>query len=205
MLLAVITLEALYVTLSALGMRVEILGYTTQGWRGGQSRQQWIREGKPAWPGRLADLLHVIVIDADDHVRYPKMSEMLKLLHPELLKENVDGEAIVWAAERLRGRKAQKRQLIVISDGVPVDDSTIFANDANLLPDHLRSVLKSLEDAEDISVNGIGIEYDISEYYKNGWTIMYPSQIFEVIGSIYSKGLSPPQRGEQSVRAPSPP
>jgi cobaltochelatase CobT len=150
---------------SHLGIAYEILGFTTRSWRGGNSRSSWRRAGRPANPGRLCDLLHIIYRSADQtSAGAPWL--IRNLMRREILKENVDGEAILWAADRLRGRPEKRKLLVVVSDGAPVDDSTLAANDPLILDRHLREVIASIERASDIRVGAIGLDFDVSDYYS---------------------------------------
>lgn len=150
--------------MSRLGIPHEILGFTTATWRGGLSRQKWLDAGKPSYPGRLCDLLHIIYKSADE--TYPGApSELTNLLCESLLKENVDGEAIEWAAERLRGRPETRRLIIVVSDGAPVDDSTLSVNSLDTLEKHLHSTISALSSEQGFRIGAIGLEFDVARYY----------------------------------------
>ena len=148
-----------------LGARVEILGYTTRSWRGGLSRKAWTRAGQPKNPGRLCDLLHIVYRAAGDTNPGPGPG-IRNLLRDDLLKENIDGEAVLWASARLRQRPEPRKILIGISDGAPVDDSTLMANGPNILDRHMRDVMAELAAAGDIEALGVGIDYDLMRYYK---------------------------------------
>jgi cobaltochelatase CobT len=148
-----------------LGIRYEVLGFTTRSWKGGWSRHTWRWTGAPRRPGRLCDLLHIIYRSADD--KSPGAPRTIRnLIRPELLKENVDGEAVQWAAQRLRNRPEKRKLLIVVSDGAPVDDSTLSANDPEFLDRHLREVVASINDADDVRLAGIGLDYELFRYYS---------------------------------------
>lgn len=147
------------------GAATEILGFTTREWRGGNSRQDWIRAGAVSQPGRLNDLLHIIYKKAHDDSVIACLQRLERLLDPALLKENIDGEAVSWARERLLDLPASKRVLIVISDGAPVDDSTILENGPNFLARHLNSVIKDIEQRPDFKIVAIGIGFDLSDTY----------------------------------------
>ena len=152
------------------GVKVEICGFTTSEWKGGQSRQKWIAAGRPKYPGRLNDLLYVIYKSADQSYRHAKegLGAMLK---EGLLKENIDGEALQWAAERLLKRPEQRKILMVISDGAPVDDATLSANKGYYLEQHLRDVIDWAEKKTAIELLAIGIGHDVTRYYKRAVTI----------------------------------
>lgn len=147
-----------------LGAKVEVLGYTTRSWRGGQSRQSWRRAGRPKNPGRLCDLLHIVYREAgDSHSGLGWGSR--NMLRDELLKENIDGEAVAWACARLRSRPEPRKILIGISDGAPVDDSTLSENPANYLDSHMQEIMAAIAQAGDIEPVGIGIDHDLTRYY----------------------------------------
>jgi cobaltochelatase CobT len=146
------------------GARTEILGFTTGEWKGGKSRKDWLESGKPPRPGRLNDLLHIVYKLADEHATSGWHYRMQALLCPSYLKENIDGEAIAWARSRLLAQSAADRLLIVISDGAPVDDSTLQANGPCYLERHLLHVIEDINRRNDIRIIGIGIGYDLSRY-----------------------------------------
>ena len=131
---------------SLLGIRYEILGFTTRSWRGGRPRRHWIMAGRPAYPGRLCELLHIVYRSADDTCAGAPQS-IRNMMREELLKENVDGEAVMWAAERLRKRPEMRKVLVVVSDGAPVDDATLAANGPGILHRHLKEVIAALRHA----------------------------------------------------------
>ncbi|MBV1836264.1 cobaltochelatase CobT-related protein [Acetobacter estunensis] len=172
-------------TLERCGVKVEILGFTTRAWKGGQSREKWTADGKPANPGRLNDLRHIIYKAADTPLRRAKRNLGL-MLREGLLKENIDGEALLWAARRLRARPEQRRILMVISDGAPVDDSTLSANPSSYLEDHLREVISSIENRSEVELVAIGIGHDVTRYYKRAVTITDA----EELGGTMMKKLS---------------
>lgn len=142
----------------------EVLGFTTVNWRGGRSARAWQAAGAPSQPGRLCDLLHIVhrAYDDDASLRWEAMSRMID---PYLLKENVDGEAVLWAVSRLRDRPEARKVLIVVSDGAPVDDATLLANGPNILDDHLRQVCATTIGAQEIELFGIGVGYKMFRYY----------------------------------------
>lgn len=152
------------------GVKVEILGFTTAEWKGGKSRQKWQMNGAPANPGRLNDLRHIIYKQADLPWRRAKRNLALAL-KDGLLKENIDGEGILWAASRLVTRSENRKILMVISDGAPVDDSTISVNNSNYLDNHLRNVIRNIESTSQLELLAIGIGHDVGRYYNNAVTI----------------------------------
>jgi cobaltochelatase CobT len=158
-------------TLERCGVKVEILGFTTRAWKGGQSREKWLAGGKPANPGRLNDLRHIVYKSAD--VPWRRARRNLGLMMREgLLKENIDGEALIWAHNRLLGRPEARRILMVISDGAPVDDSTLSVNSGNYLERHLRQVITEIETRSPVELIAIGIGHDVTRYYKRAVTIV---------------------------------
>ncbi len=158
-------------TLERCGVKVEILGFTTKAWKGGQAREQWLKDNKPPSPGRLNDLRHIVYKSADDPWR--RSRDNLGLMMREgLLKENIDGEALIWAHQRLMGRSEQRRILMMISDGAPVDDSTLSVNPGNYLERHLRLVIEDIETHSPIELLAIGIGHDVTRYYKRAVTIV---------------------------------
>lgn len=173
---AAMSAEILARTLERCGVKVEILGFTTRAWKGGQSREAWLRAGKPANPGRLNDLRHIIYKAADAPWRRARRGLGL-MLREGLLKENIDGEAILWAHQRLLARPEQRRILMVISDGAPVDDSTLSANPGNYLERHLREVIAWIEAYSDVELLAIGIGHDVTRYYRRAVTISDPEQL----------------------------
>jgi len=158
-------------TLERCGVKVEILGFTTKAWKGGQAREQWLKAEKPAGPGRLNDLRHIIYKSADAPWRRARNNLGL-MMREGLLKENIDGEALLWAHQRLMGRSEQRRILMMISDGAPVDDSTLSVNPGNYLERHLRHVIEDIENHSPIELLAIGIGHDVTRYYKRAVTIV---------------------------------
>lgn len=152
------------IALEKCGARTEVLGVTTCKWRGGKSREDWIEAGKPARPGRLNDLLHLIYKRADEAPDTHWADLLEALLFPPYLKENIDGEAIAWARSRLLAQPAVNRLLIIISDGAPVDDSTLAENGPSYLERHLLHVIEDIECRGDLKIIGVGIGYDMSQY-----------------------------------------
>jgi cobaltochelatase CobT len=158
-------------TLERCGVKVEILGFTTKAWKGGQSREKWLSSGKPVAPGRLNDLRHIVYKSADQPWRRSKRNLGL-MMREGLLKENIDGEALIWAHNRLLGRPEQRRILMMISDGAPVDDSTLSVNPGNYLERHLRAVIEQIETKSPVELLAIGIGHDVTRYYKKAVTII---------------------------------
>jgi cobaltochelatase CobT len=163
-------------TLERCGVKVEILGFTTRAWKGGQAREQWLASGKPPGPGRLNDLRHIIYKTADAPWRRAKRSLAL-MMREGLLKENIDGEALSWAHRRLLGRPEQRRILMMISDGAPVDDSTLSVNSGSYLEHHLRQVIEEIETHSPVELIAIGIGHDVTRYYRRALTITDPSEL----------------------------
>ncbi len=157
-------------TLERCAVKVEVLGFTTRAWKGGQAREEWVAAGKPANPGRLNDLRHIIYKAADSPWRRARKNLGL-MLREGLLKENIDGEALLWAYNRLIGRPEQRRILMVISDGAPVDDATLSVNPGNYLERHLRDVIDYIENVSPIEITAIGIGHDVTRYYRRAVTI----------------------------------
>ena len=158
-------------TLERCGVKVEILGFTTRAWKGGQSREEWLRAGKPPHPGRLNDLRHIIYKPADAPWRRVRRNLAL-MMREGLLKENIDGEALDWAHRRLLGRPEQRKILMVISDGAPVDDATLSVNSGNYLERHLRYMIEEIEQRSPVELIAIGIGHDVTRYYTRAVTIV---------------------------------
>ena len=163
-------------TLERCGVKVEILGFTTRAWKGGQSREAWLAAGKPPNPGRLNDLRHIVYKAADAPWRRAKRNLAL-MMREGLLKENIDGEALAWAHKRLLVRPEQRRILMMISDGAPVDDSTLSVNSGSYLELHLRQVIKEIETKSPVELIAIGIGHDVTRYYHRAVTITDPSEL----------------------------
>jgi cobaltochelatase CobT len=163
-------------TLERCAVKVEILGFTTRAWKGGQSRERWLNEGKPAQPGRLNDLRHIIYKAADVPGRRTRRNLGL-MMREGLLKENIDGEALIWAHSRLMARPESRRVLMVISDGAPVDDSTLSVNPGNYLDKHLRQVIGEIESKSSVELLAIGIGHDVTRYYRRAVTILDAEQL----------------------------
>lgn len=174
--IAAISADILARTLERCGVKVEILGFTTRAWKGGQSRERWIADGKQPNPGRLNDLRHIIYKGADEPYRRSRKSLGL-MLREGLLKENIDGEALLWAHQRLLARQEDRRILMVISDGAPVDDSTLSVNAGNYLERHLRDVIDMIENRSPVELVAIGIGHDVTRYYRRAVTIVDVEQL----------------------------
>lgn len=174
--IAALTTDALVRTLERAGVKVEVLGFTTVNWKGGKSRAQWTQNGRPANPGRLNDIRHIIYKPADMPFRRCRNNLGL-MLKEGILKENIDGEALLWAYNRLRRRHEERRILMVISDGAPVDDSTLSANRSSYLEQDLQRVIAGIEENGDVEVTAIGIGHDVGKYYKNAVTIRDASDL----------------------------
>ncbi len=173
---AAMSADILARTLERCGVKVEVLGFTTRMWKGGQSRERWIAAGKPANPGRLNDLRHIIYKAADAPWRRARKSLGL-MLREGILKENIDGEALLWAHGRLLVRSEQRRILMVISDGAPVDDSTLSVNPGNYLERHLREVIDWIETRSPVELIAIGIGHDVTRYYRRAVTLVDAEQL----------------------------
>ena len=174
--IAAICADIMARTLERCGVKVEILGFTTKAWKGGQSREQWINDGKPTYPGRLNDLRHIIYKPADAPWRRAKNSLGL-MLREGILKENIDGEALIWAHDRLLGRLEDRKILMVISDGAPVDDTTLSSNSGNYLELHLKEVISFIENKSPVELVAIGIGHDVTRYYNKAVTLTDAEQL----------------------------
>ena len=183
--IAALCADILSRTLERCLVKVEILGFTTKNWKGGKSREEWNKNNKPKNPGRLNDLRHIIYKSADTHWRLSKKNIGL-MLKEGLLKENIDGEAITWAYNRLKKRKEERKILMVISDGAPVDDSTLSANSGDFLEKHLKKMVKFIEDKSDIEILAIGIGHDVSRYYNKAIKIADVQELGDVMISQLS-------------------
>ena len=184
--IAAICADILSRTLERCSVKVEILGFTTKNWKGGQSREFWNKQGKPKAPGRLNDLRHIIYKGADTHWRLAKNNLGL-MLKEGLLKENIDGEAINWAFSRLKKRREERKILMVISDGAPVDDSTLSVNSGDFLEKHLKKIVKLIEEKKEIEVLAIGIGHDVSRYYNRAIKITDVNELGDVMISQLSQ------------------
>ncbi len=183
--IAAICADILSRTLERCSVKVEILGFTTKNWKGGQSRELWTKNSKPKTPGRLNDLRHIIYKGADTHWRQAKNNLGL-MLKEGLLKENIDGEAILWAYNRIKKRREERKILMVISDGAPVDDSTLSVNSGDFLEKHLKKIVKFIENKSDIEVLAIGIGHDVSRYYDKAIKITDVNELGDVMISQLS-------------------
>ena len=188
--IAAICADILARTLERCGVKVEILGFTTRAWKGGQSREKWLSEGRPPHPGRLNDLRHIVYKQADEPWRRARRNLGL-MMREGLLKENIDGEALLWAHNRLIGRVEERKILMVISDGAPVDDSTLSVNSGTYLERHLRQVIGWIEGRSPIELIAIGIGHDVTRYYSRAVTIMDAEQLggamIEQLASLFDK------------------
>lgn len=174
--IAAISADIMARTLERCGVKTEILGFTTRAWKGGQAREEWLGHGRPANPGRLNDLRHIIYKKADEPWRHAKRNLGL-MMREGLLKENIDGEALLWAHSRLMARPEERRIMMVISDGAPVDDSTLSVNSGGYLEQHLRKVIDWIESRSPAQLVAIGIGHDVTRYYKRAVTIMDAEQL----------------------------
>ena len=194
-------------TLERCGVKVEILGFTTRAWKGGQSREAWLQENKPASPGRLNDLRHIIYKSADAPWRRSRKHLGL-MMREGLLKENIDGEALDWAHKRLLARIEQRRILMMISDGAPVDDSTLSVNPGNYLEKHLRRVIGEIETRSPVELIAIGIGHDVTRYYRRAVTIVDAEELggamTEKLAELFDETATPEQaalyRGARSAQ-----
>ncbi len=192
--LAAISADILARTLERCGVKTEILGFTTRTWKGGQAREAWIRAGKPPRPGRLNDLRHIIYKSADQPWRHARKNLGL-MLREGLLKENIDGEALLWAAGRLAARPEHRKILMVISDGAPVDDSTLSANPHAYLEQHLAAVIGQIEKQQKIELLAIGIGHDVTRTYRRAVTLTDAEQLASVMTGELAALFSMAARG----------
>ncbi len=185
-------------TLERCGVKVEILGFTTKAWKGGQAREQWLANGKPQTPGRLNDLRHIIYKSADAPWRRSRTNLGL-MMREGLLKENIDGEALMWAHNRLIARREQRKILMMISDGAPVDDSTLSVNPGNYLERHLRAVIERIETRSPVELLAIGIGHDVTRYYRRAVTIVDADELAgamtEQLASLFEDQAAQPRGG----------
>ncbi len=178
--IAAISTDILAKTLERCGVQVEVLGFTTKTWKGGRARDFWIKNNKPSSPGRLNELLHIIYKHADHPIRRSKQNFGI-MLKEGLLKENIDGEALEWAFKRTINRPEKRKIIMVISDGAPVDDSTLSSNNGNLLDLHLQNIIKTIEKKSSVELTAIGIGHDVSRYYSKAVTILDVDELAEVM------------------------
>jgi cobaltochelatase CobT len=202
---AAVCADILARTLERCGVKTEILGFTTRAWKGGQSREDWLKAGKPPQPGRLNDLRHIIYKAADAPWRRARKNLGL-MMREGLLKENIDGEALLWAHHRLIGRPEARRILMVISDGAPVDDSTLSVNSGHYLERHLREVIAEIEAKSPVQLIAIGIGHDVTRYYRRAVTIVDVEQlagaIVEQLAELFEEE---PRKASRAARGLLPP
>jgi cobaltochelatase CobT len=191
-------------TLERCGVKVEILGFTTRAWKGGKSREAWLEAGRPANPGRVNDVRHIIYKAADEPWRHARRNLGL-MMREGLLKENIDGEALLWAHQRLVNRPEQRRILMMISDGAPVDDSTLSVNPGNYLERHLRAVIELIETRSPVELLAIGIGHDVTRYYRRAVTIVDAEELAgamtEQLASLFAEETARDQRRGPQRRA----
>jgi cobaltochelatase CobT len=201
---AAMSADILARTLERCAVKVEILGFTTRAWKGGQAREKWIAAGKPPNPGRLNDLRHIVYKPADAPWRRARKSLGL-MLREGILKENIDGEALLWAHNRLLARPEQRRILMVISDGAPVDDSTLSVNPGNYLEKHLREVISEIERFSPVELLAIGIGHDVTRYYRRAVTIVDAEQLggtmMEKLAELFEEAPKQPTSRGRGRRA----
>jgi len=199
---AAMSADILARTLERCGVKVEILGFTTRSWKGGTSREKWVEQGKPKNPGRLNDLRHIVYKSADMPWRRARPSLGL-MLREGLLKENIDGEALMWAHNRLLARPEQRRILMVISDGAPVDDATLSANPGNYLERHLREVIHYIETKSDVELTAIGIGHDVTRYYRRAVTIVDAEELggtmMARLAELFDENGADPRQARRAV------
>ncbi|NCF46965.1 MAG: cobaltochelatase subunit CobT, partial [Alphaproteobacteria bacterium] len=195
--IAAVTADILARTLERCGVKVEILGFTTKAWKGGQSREAWQLAGKLDKPGRLNDLRHIIYKAGDIPYRRARRSLGL-MLREGILKENIDGEALLWAHNRLLARHEDRQILMVISDGAPVDDSTLSANSGNYLEKHLRQVIAMIQERSPVELLAIGIGHDVTRYYERAVTITDAEQlggaVMTQLADLFDENAKPPRK-----------
>jgi cobaltochelatase CobT len=191
-------------TLERSGVKVEILGFTTKAWKGGQSRENWLSNGKPPSPGRLNDLRHIIYKSADAPWRRARRNLGL-MMREGLLKENIDGEALMWAHNRLINRPEQRKIMMMISDGAPVDDSTLSVNPGNYLERHLRAVIEQIETRSPVELLAIGIGHDVTRYYRRAVTIVDADELAgamtEQLAALFEDTSASPRKAARMRRA----
>jgi cobaltochelatase CobT len=197
---AAMSADILARTLERCAVKVEILGFTTRAWKGGQARERWIAAGKPPNPGRLNDLRHIVYKPADAPWRRARRSLGL-MLREGILKENIDGEALAWAHNRLLTRTEERKILMVISDGAPVDDSTLSVNPGNYLEKHLREVIRDIEKTGEVELTAIGIGHDVTRYYRRAVTIVDAEQLGGVMLERLADLFEEEDSGQHRVRS----
>ena len=192
--IAAMSADILARTLERCGVKVEILGFTTRAWKGGMARERWIQSGKPQRPGRLNDLRHIVYKSADAPWRRVRRNLGL-MLREGVLKENIDGEALLWAHNRLIARQEQRQILMVISDGAPVDDSTLSVNAGNYLEKHLKQVIEWIETRSPVELVAIGIGHDVTRYYRRAVTIVDAEQLggtmIDKLAELFDEDIRP--------------
>ncbi|MGO9869183.1 MAG: cobaltochelatase CobT-related protein, partial [Rhodomicrobium sp.] len=188
-------------TLERCGVKVEILGFTTRQWKGGQSREHWLAAGKPANPGRLNDLRHIVYKAADTPWRRARRNLGL-MMREGLLKENIDGEALAWAHTRMMARPEQRRIIMMISDGAPVDDSTLSINSGTYLERHLRQVIQEIETYSPVELIAIGIGHDVTRYYRRAVTINDAEELAGAMTEKLAELFSDPAQGRRTAGMP---
>ena len=200
---AAVCADILARTLERCGVKTEILGFTTRAWKGGQARDAWLKAGKPPQPGRLNDLRHIVYKSADAPWRRARKNLGL-MMREGLLKENIDGEALMWAHNRLIGRPEQRKVLMVISDGAPVDDSTLSVNNGHYLERHLRQVIAEIETSSPVELSAIGIGHDVTRYYRRAVTIVDVEQLGGAITERLAELFDEEPRGAPSPASSGP-
>ncbi len=204
---AAVCADILARTLERCGVKTEILGFTTRAWKGGSAREDWLKAGKPPQPGRLNDLRHIIYKSADAPWRRARRNLGL-MMREGLLKENIDGEALMWAHQRLLGRPEARRILMVISDGAPVDDSTLSVNSGHYLERHLREVIGEIEAKSPVQLIAIGIGHDVTRYYRRAVTIVDVEQlagaIVDQLAELFDEEIRKMTRKNAGLLAPPP-
>ncbi|WP_018148792.1 cobaltochelatase subunit CobT [Henriciella marina] len=203
--IAALCADILARTLERCGVKVEILGFTTKAWKGGLAREDWVKANKPAGPGRLNDLRHIVYKSADDPWRRARRNLGL-MMREGLLKENIDGEALLWAHNRILARPEQRKIMMVISDGAPVDDSTLSVNVGNYLERHLRQVISEIENRSPVELIAIGIGHDVTRYYRRAVTLVDAEQlggaITEQLASLFDEEGNLPDQKAMAVQMP---
>jgi cobaltochelatase CobT len=190
MLFAAATADVVQEFLLTLGVTCEVLGFTTSRWKGGRSRNRWKWRFSPRHPGRLNDLLHIIYRSADDRRASTGGWAFRQMLRPDLPKENIDGEAILWASERLSALPNNRKHLIILSDGAPVDDSTLLENGPTYLADHLRDVVEDIVTAGDVNIAAMGIGYKAHQFYPRSGYVEAPDELGAALVSMIEEMLS---------------
>ncbi|MBI1251429.1 MAG: cobaltochelatase subunit CobT [Alphaproteobacteria bacterium] len=202
--IAALSADILARTLERCGVKVEILGFTTRAWKGGMAKEEWLKAGRPPQPGRMNDLRHIVYKSADAPWRRARRNLGL-MMREGLLKENIDGEALLWAHDRLLARTEQRRILMVISDGAPVDDSTLSANPGNYLERHLRAVIHWVETRSPIELIAIGIGHDVTRYYRRAVTIVDAEQLggamVDKLAELFDEQDAQPPSGASGMRS----